>query len=84
MPRFNSMTNKELLKIAEKEGKHVSLSVRNTLLSFRGVENDTKGDAARQSIISDLRIYKKTKQSFVISILSILLAVISLIVAVFK
>ena len=84
MPIFNSMTNKELLEIAQKRGIGVSLSIRNTLLSFRGVENDVKGDLARQSIISDLQNYERTQQLFSIGILSILIAIMSLIVAVFK
>ena len=84
MSTFNSKTDKKLLEIAEKKGIYVSSSTYNALLSFRGVENDVKGNMARQSIISNLQIYKETNRSFVISILSILIAIIALIVAILK
>jgi hypothetical protein len=75
---YDSMSNKELLQVAEKKGLLLSPVDRNKLTIFRGVEVDKQGLADRQAFIERLNGIDDHLQSNVAMVMSLCASVIAL------
>lgn len=81
---YESLTNKELMDIGEKKGIVITAAVRNELTTIRMVENDARGTQARQSFISRLQALDNqalSRRSFIVSILSLIIALTAIIIS---
>lgn len=84
---YEAMTNPELLRYVKAKQIGIPASLRNELGVIRGVTHDPRAEAAHDKVVSLLRSREDrniSKRAYIVSVASIAIAVISLLVAIFK